>query len=46
MSTTRPQSTESAESAESAPQRILQRLIMPLAPTPDVIPLYIESQAV
>ncbi|WP_319641462.1 glycosyltransferase [Brachybacterium squillarum] len=45
MSTTRPQSTESAESAESAPQRILQRLIMPLAPTPDVIPLYIESQA-
>jgi galactofuranosylgalactofuranosylrhamnosyl-N-acetylglucosaminyl-diphospho-decaprenol beta-1,5/1,6-galactofuranosyltransferase len=33
------------EEAPKAPQRVLQRLIMPLEPTPDIVPLYVEAQA-
>lgn len=34
-----------SDAADQAPQRVLQRLIMPLSPAPDVIPLYLESHA-
>ena len=43
MSTTTSATTDEAEG--QVPQRILQRLIMPLSPTPDVIPLYLEAHA-
>ncbi|MDO5662436.1 MAG: glycosyltransferase, partial [Brachybacterium sp.] len=40
--TTAPATTDAPESTE---QRILQRMIMPLQPTPDIVPLYIEQQS-
>lgn len=43
MSTTPRETT--TEDTQEAPRRVLQRLIMPLAPTPDVIPLYIEAHS-
>ena len=33
------------DAVDEAPHRVLQRLIMPLSPTPDVIPLYLEAHA-
>lgn len=36
-------STPSTSTSESAEQRVLQRLILPLEATPDIIPLYIEQ---
>ncbi|PWH05142.1 glycosyl transferase [Brachybacterium endophyticum] len=49
MSTTStPETTTPAsgqDEAEATTHRVLQRLIMPLEPTPDIVPLYIEAQA-
>ena len=36
-------SRETAAPAEGAPQRLLQRLILPYESSPDIVPLYIES---
>ena len=33
------------DAVDEAPHRVLQRLIMPLSPTPDVIPLYLAAHA-
>ena len=33
------------DAVDEAPHRVLQRLIMPLSPTLDVIPLYLEAHA-
>ncbi|WP_370645940.1 glycosyltransferase [Brachybacterium sp. ACRRE] len=43
--TAMPSSAEEADAANtpSTPQRVIQRLIMPLVPTPDIVPLYVES---
>jgi galactofuranosylgalactofuranosylrhamnosyl-N-acetylglucosaminyl-diphospho-decaprenol beta-1,5/1,6-galactofuranosyltransferase len=34
---------ESAAAAQAAPQRVLQRLILPYEASPDIVPLYIEA---
>ena len=36
-------SSETGTEAEGAPQRLLQRLILPLEASPDIVPLYIEA---
>ena len=36
-------SPETGTEAEGAPQRLLQRLILPLEASPDIVPLYIEA---